>query len=257
MQVKCKKNAILAIALVAAVFTGTIAAQTFYLIWIQTPFEPVNYSWQQPWEVKEMVDFIEATLTLEGCGYEGQSHDAELVIKNVATTPNLYAVDFDYLCKWFVDETHQENIFAGLYEGLGLAPGENVTYTKIWIPTVVGVGSIKLNIIDIIWKLPEPITWTKTITGKGASGTTWQISDFQVTGGSMSVTESGTVSFTCEAKGQTITLNYELKIVELGLLVGSGTKQIGSGMVMPFSHDFDPLLDGGTYTMELNVISVT
>jgi hypothetical protein len=254
LQVKCKKNAILAIALVAAVFTATIAAQTFYLIWIQTPFVPTNYSWEEPWEIKEMVDFVEATLTLEGCGYEGQSHDAELVIKNVATTPDQYVTEFDYLCKWFVDDTHQENIFAGTYTGDPMSPGENVAYTRVWVPTIIGIGSMKMQIIDIEWAVPEPITWTTEFIDN--SENTIQIRNFVVTGASVSIAEPGTASFELNNKGGSqVTITYTLEIVELSKTIATVTGLVvpGGDDWYPYSHDFDALMAGGAYTMRLTV----
>jgi len=255
LQVKCKKNAILAIALVTAVFTATIAAQTFYLIWIQTPFVPTNYSWEEPWEIKEMVDFIEATLTVEGCGYEGQSHDAELVIKNVATTPDQYATAFDYLCKWFVDETHQETLFVGAYSGEPMSPGENVTYTMVWTPTVIGAGVMKMNVIDIAWLIPEAITWQYDVVDD--TGGKISVTNFEVTGASVNVIEDGTVTFTIKnTQSSAITIGYTVKIVELAQTIGellAPGELLAGGASQIYNHDFGALANPGTYTMELTV----
>lgn len=252
---KSKKRLILGILAVAAIFSAGALANTFYLIWNQTPFEPTNYSWEEFWETKEMIDFIEATLVLTGCGFEGQSHDAELVIKNVAGTPDQYATAFDYLCKFYVDETHQENIFAGTYTGDPMAPGENVTYTDVWVPTVIGMGSIKMNVIDIVWVIPEPITWQYDVVDE-TSGKI-EVTNFAVTGASVNVIEDGTVTFTItNIDASAITIGYTVKIVELAQTVGellAPGEYLAAGSSKVYSHDFGALANPGTYTMQLTV----
>ncbi len=93
---KSKKKIALGAVFAVAVFMAGALAQSFFFIFNETPFKPTNYSWQQPWEVKEMIDFVDAQLTLTGCAYEGQSHDVELVLTNVATVSNYYLLAFDY-----------------------------------------------------------------------------------------------------------------------------------------------------------------
>jgi len=202
-----------------------------------------------------MIDFVEATLTLEGCGYEGQSHNADLVIKNVATTPDQYCIEFDYLCKWFVDETNQETLFAGAYSGDPMAPGDNVTYSMVWTPTIIGVGVFKMNVIDIVWVMPEPITWTTDIVNNVPSKV--EVLNFLVTGASKTYAESGTANFDIHnvAAGAE-TISYVVEIVELSQTVGSATGEvIPMGETRSYSHDFDPLTVSGSYTMRITVNS--
>lgn len=252
MQKKLKIGLIT--ALIAVLAVSAVAAQGFHLIWNEVPFEPNNYSWQEPWEVHEMVDFVDAQLTITGCSYEGQNHNIELVITNVANTPDYYLLAFTYSAKWYVDETNQENIITGTYSGDPLAVGDFVTYTDAWIPTVIGVGVVKLNIIDIVWAQSEPITWTTEVVNPEPD--TIEVSDFNVIGATKSYVESGTVSFTLmynvagsRARG------YKVEIVELSVIIGEQSDITLVGNVpQTFTIPFDVLTIGGDFTMRLTVI---
>jgi len=252
--VKNKKQLILAIALVAAVFMAGALAQSFFFIFNETPLSPNVYNWEASWEVKEMVDFVDAQLTLSGCGYEGQNHIIELVLTNVATVADYYLTAFTYSAKWYVDEANQENIIAGAYTGDPLGVDESVLYTGEWIPTKIGVGVVKLNVIDIVWSQSEPITWTTEFIDN--SDNTIQIRNFVVTGASMSIAEPGTASFELNNKGGSIvTITYTLEIVELSKTIATvtGLSVPGGADWYPYSHDFDALMAGGAYTMRLTV----
>jgi hypothetical protein len=254
LQVKGKKKLILGIALVVAVFMAGALAQTFFFIFNETPFSPNQYNWQAPFEIKEMVDFVDAQLTLTGCGYEGQNHIVELVLTNVATVADYYLTAFTYSAKWYVDEANQENIIAGTYTGEPLASGESVTYTGEWIPTKIGVGVVKLNVIDIIWSQSEPITWTTEYIDN--TDKIIQIRNFVVTGASVSIAEPGTVSFELNNKGGSqVTIQYTLEIVELSKTIATvtGLTVPGGDTWYPYSHGFDALMAGGAYTMRLTV----
>jgi hypothetical protein len=239
--------------LVVAVFMAGALAQSFFFIFNETPFSPNQYNWQEPWEVKEMIDFVDAQLTLTGCAYEGQSHDFELVLTNVATVSNYYLSAFDYSAKWYIDESHQESIIAGTYSGDLLGIGESVTYTGVWVPTLIGTGVIKMSVIDIEWEYPKPITWETDIVNNVPTKVT--VLNFVVTGASKTFVESGTVTFDIRnvAAGSE-TISYAVKIVELNKIVGTATGQIiPVGETRNYSHDFDALSVPGTYTMRITV----
>jgi len=252
---KMLKKLILGIALFAALFVTVVGAQTFYFIFIETPFSPNNYSWSEPWQVNEMIDFVDAQLTLTGCAYEGQSHDVELVLTNVATSSDYYLTDFDYSAKWYIDETHQENIIAGTYTGEPLAVGESVSYTDVWTPTIIGVGDIKMNVIDIVWGQGELITWTTEVVDESGQPSAYDVTDFVVTGASLSKIESGVVSFTIyNTVDAERGISFNVKIVELDQTVADETNARLTGLdYTDFSYNFDALEDGGAYTMRLTV----
>lgn len=241
--------------LIALGFLIGALAPSFFFIFNETPFDPNQYNWETPWEVKEMVDFVDAQLTLTGCGYEGQSHDVELVLTNGATVSDYFLLAFDYSAKWYVDETHQENIMVGTYTGDALGVGESVTYIGVWSPTMIGVGVIKLNVIDIGWAQSEPITWQFDVINNVPSKV--EALNFIVTGASKTYAESGTVSFDLRnVAGGAETISYVVKIVELSQVVGTATGQvIPMGATVNYSHDFDALAVPGTYTMQLTINS--
>jgi len=217
---------------------------------------PTNYSWQEPWEVKEMIDFIDAQLTLTGCAYEGQSHDVQLVLTNVATVSDYYLVAFDYSAKWYVDETHQENIIAGTYAGDPLAISESVTYTDVWVPTVIGVGVVKLNIIDIVWGQPEAITWTKDQAILGPDNSLVEFSGYAITGATVSLIEPGNVAFSVKNKDSinAIDYDYKVEIVELSIIIAEGYEPSHQpNAVINYNFDFDALPSGGLLTMFVTI----
>lgn len=253
--IKSKKKLILGAVLIVAVFMTGALAQRFFLIFNEMPFTPDNYSWEEPWEVKEMIDFIDAQLTLNGCAYEGQSHDVELVLTNVATISNYYLLAFDYSAKWYVDETHQESIIAGTYAGDPLGIGENVTYTGVWVPTVIGVGVVKMNVVDIDWGQPEAITWTtdKKILGSHISDVEFSV--YAVTGATVSLIEPGNVAFKIRNKSSYDVLDYDYKIeiVEMAIIIADGYETLTSGKETSYSFNFEALPSGGALTMLITI----
>lgn len=240
MRTKLK---IVSIVLLAALLTVSIvAANTFYFIWIETPFEPNVYNWNEPWQVKEMVDFVEATLTLTGCSYQGQSHDVELIITNVANSPNFYLMSFSYLATWYVDAEHQETIIAGSYTDDPLAIDSFVTYLDTWIPTLIGDGEIQLDIIDIAWARSETITWTTVINNQNLGYC--EISSFVIEGATKTFLETGTAVIYFTATGP---LNFDLTIPEIGTQHFEGITE------SPFTYEFGPLTIGGDLTATLTI----
>lgn len=248
---KAIKTALVSIVIIALALSLASAA-TFYFNWIETPFDPTNYHWQELWEVKEMVDFMEATLTITGCAYQGQSHNINLEIKNVATVSNYYALSFDYFATWYVDEENQEPIISGVYSG-ALGVGESIIDTVIdWQPSVIGAGFVKMNIIDIKWHQGEPITWITEVIDN--TGGVIEVSDFEVSCILSGLT--GTVSFGLRNTNEdgTWLTDYKVEIVELSQIIAevTGIELIGGKSATPFSHDF--IADtGGILTMQITV----
>ncbi|MDH5790038.1 MAG: hypothetical protein OEZ27_05545, partial [Nitrospinota bacterium] len=210
------------VATVAALLiVSAVAANTFYFHWVEVPFAPNNYHWSEPWTVYQMVDFLDAQLTITGCAYQGQTHDVELIITNVATIPDYYATSFAYTANWYVDETHQEVIIQGAYSG-GLGVGETMVDTTTFQPSMIGAGDVKMDIIDIVWVQSEPITWTtEIIDNAGVIPESIDIKDFIITGASLSKAEAGTVSFTIEKiVSPQYRISFNVEIVELFQTVG-------------------------------------
>ncbi len=242
--------------LVAVVFMAGALAQSFFLIFNETPFSPTNYSWEEPWEVKEMLDFVDAQLTLTGCAYEGQSHDVELVLTNVATVSDYYLLAFDYSAKWYVSETQQENIIAGAYAGDPLGIGESVTYTGVWVPTVIGVGVIKMNVIDILWGQPQAITWAQDQAILGPKNSWVEFLGYAITGATVSLIEPGNVVFTVKNKDSINPLPYDVKVevVELAITVAEVLgESLPANQQKAYSFDFDALPSGGALTMLVTI----
>jgi hypothetical protein len=242
--------------LIAVLAVSAVAANTFYFIWIETPFEPNNYHWSESWEVKEMVDFLDAQLTITGCAYQGQPHDVELIITNVATIADYYALSFAYTVNWWIDETHNEVIIQGLYDG-ALGIGETFTDTTVFQPSIIGIGEVKMDIIDIVWAISKPITWTTEIvdeTGIMGAGN-FEVTEFTVTGASMSNSEPGVVSITIQnyhyptERG----ISFNVEIVELSQTVGAEVDGRLPETYTDFTYNFAALANGGAYTMRLTI----
>lgn len=250
-----KKLKIGIIALAAILIVSAVVAQGFHLIWNQIPFEPSNYSWEEPWEVHEMVDFVDAKLTITGCSYEGQDHDLELIITNVANTPDYYLTSFSYLAKWYVDEANQEPIMAGAYTGDPLAVDSFVTYVDTWVPTIIGAGFVKMNIIDIVWAQSEPITWT-TEWIDNINGPTWDITDFAVTGATKTYMDGSvafTITLTSSGPYDTCFKVEIIKDATVIQLVGEETITFNIQEPQSFEYNFDGVTESGAYTMRLTL----
>jgi hypothetical protein len=257
MQRKLKIGLI--ITLVALLMTSAVLANTFYFHWIETPFNPTNYHWSQPWEVKEMVDFLEAQLTITGCAYQGQVHNVDLIITNVATISDYYALSFAYTALWYVDATHQEVIIQGAYSG-ALGIGETMTDTKSWQPSIVGAGEVKLDIIDIDWQKSELITWTKNSRILGDSNHYLQFSNYVITGATRSIIESGNVVFRITNMDTTSdhTFSYKVEVVELSITIAQASNIIVTATgYKDYSFNFAPLLSGGGLTMLVTITLVS
>jgi len=256
MQKKLKIGLI--VTLLALLTTSGVLANTFYFHWIETPFSPNNYHWSEPWEVKEMVDFLEATLTITGCAYQGQVHNVELAIKNGATVSDYYALSFAYTALWYVDATHQEVIIQGAYSG-ALGIGETMTDTTTWQPSIVGVGEVKLDIIDIDWQKSELITWTKNSQILGDPNHYLTLANYVITGATKSIIESGNVAFriTNVDNMSEHKFSYKVEVVELSITIAQASNIIvSSSGYKDYSFNFDPLLSGGELTMLVTITLV-
>lgn len=252
---KNKKKLAIAAILIAAVFMTGVLAQTFFLIFNQTPYSPSEYSWQQSWQVFEKVDFVEATLTLTGSGYAGDPHDAELILKNIATDPNYAIMDMDYQADWVIG-ADSELIIGGLYSD-GLLVGETVTYTGTFTPTIIGAGNVEMSVTNIVWVEPEPITWTKDATVTGPYPSDIKVENFEITGATMSLIESGAVSFRINNINsyEPITCNYKVEVVELAITIAQGSDVIQPMAGKDYSFNIDPLPSGGALTLLISVVT--
>lgn len=240
------KKAILAVALVAALIIGATAT-TFYFHWIQTPYFPSEYSWQAPWEVKAKVDFVEATLTLTGSSYESDPHDVELVIKNVATEPNYVVLSMDYQAVWTVG-ADSEVIIGGTYSG-ALIVGENVSYTSVFTPALIGIGNVEMSITNIAWVESQPIAWTTEIVSLEPN----EVTDFIIIGATRTH-EAGTVTFTItQTTHPTIKIDYKVEIVGVTVIADVLDTVFANGVPQTFTFDIDPLTVGGAQIMRLTL----
>ena len=249
---KTKTKVALGVILVAAVFTMGALAQTFFFIFNLTTYFPSGYDWQEPWEVKERVDFVEAMLSIAGPGYEGESHNVELTLKNVATESNYVITDMDYQANWTVG-TDSEVIIEGSYSG-ALLVGENVTYSGSFTPTLVGAGNVEMFVSNIVWVESDPITWTTDTVITGYTGPSVSIESFEITGATMSKIESGIVSFRIKAPHTAVArYTYNVTIVELDLTIAEGSVDSIAVDYIDYSFTFDPLEAGGAYIMQISV----
>lgn len=251
------KNKKLALAVIlSAVLTASVFAATFHFIFQQTPYYPSQYNWTAPWEVKQKTDYVEAWLNITGSGYEGDLHSVELIIKNVAPVPNYAIIGLTYNATWNVG-AESEVIIDGLYSG-GLVAGENMTITGVFSPTLVGAGTINMDITEMQWAETESITWTLD-TYEEASNKV-QISNFAVYGCSKTYVETGTVNFTLtwiDAMASYGYASYKLEIVELGQVVAEETDiYLSKQIPVDFSVPFGPLTQGGLLTMKLSVHNI-
>lgn len=247
-----KKTAILAAALVSALIIS-VAAASLDFIFNQTPYYPGEYSWTAPWEVKQKVEFVEATLTVTGSSYEGDSHNAELILKNVATEPDYVITDMAYSASWNVG-AESEVIIGGTFSG-ALLVGEIVTYTGVFTPIIVGIGNVEMSVINIVWVESEPITWTKDTTITHSKASDLEILSFTITGATMSYTEPGTVAFKIKNKSsyENISLRYKVEIVEAGITVAEASDTVNSMNEKSYSFNFDPVPIGGSLTMLITI----
>lgn len=250
LALKTKKKFAIGAILVAIVFTVGALAQSFFFIFNLTAYFPTQYDWQEPWEIKERVDFVEATLNITGPGYEGESHNVELTLKNVATESNYVITDMDYAANWTVG-TDSEVIIEGSYSG-ALLVGENVTYSGSFTPTLVGAGNVEMFVSNIVWVESDPITWTTDTVITGTTGLS--IESFEITGATMSKIESGVVSFRINAPMVDIAkYDYKVEVVELNLTIAEGSVSSITVDYIDYSFTFDPLEAGGAYTMQISV----
>lgn len=241
--------------LIAALLAMTtiVAAQTFYFVFNQTVYKPSEYSWSELWEVKEKIDFVEALLTLTGPGYEGEPHDVELVIKNVATESNYVITNLDYQADWTVG-AGTEVIIGGSYSG-ALAVNETVTYAGTFTPAIIGTGNLGMHITNIIWAKSESIIWIKDTSITGPYSSDVSVMNFEITGATMSVTEPGTVSFTIKENSgiNTVNCDYKVEIVEASITISEDSDSVPASGYKDYSFDFDPVPIGGDLTMLITI----
>lgn len=231
------------IALVALLTVSAVAANTFYFHFTQTPYFPGNYNWMDDWTVKEVIDFVEADLTLTGSGYQYDPHDYVLILENVATEPNYVITSMDYSATWVVGGD-SEDIVTGTYSG-GLLIGKTAKYAGTFTPMIFGEGKVHMDITEIVWAVGEPITWTKDTE----SHTYLTIEDYEITGATISMFEPGSVAFTISCTSAMV-FDLKVEIVEPGIIIAEQTEiNIIYGETLVFNFDFDPVPSSGDLTM--------
>lgn len=216
--------------------------QTFNLIFNSKKYEPNKYSWEEPWVVQQVVDFIEATLVINGSGYQGEVHDFVLTLKSVAPDVQLYILsNMGYKTLWKVGDVN-ETIVSGSYSGI-LKVGENVTYAGTFEPSIYGEGNILMNINNIVWIEAEPITWTAKVVNTFSEYVT--VTSFTIEGAGYTYIEAGTAVATFS--GASLYVYFDLTIPEVGTL--SFRRLVSE----EFRYDFDALTVGGAKVATLTV----
>lgn len=242
------KLGLIALALVAAITLASAAS--FYFIFNQTSFEPDQYTWEEPWTVSELVDFVEATFDVTGSGYAGQTHNYDLTFKNVATEPNFILLSCDYEAKFIVG-VDEEVLVSGSHSSPILYLNEEVLYQGTLAPSLFGVGNVQMAISNILWGVDEAITWTtnevNSYDGKLA------ISAFTVTGASKTY-ETGQVDFTLTATDLSGTIvSFTVEVVELSQVIHTETDYtLVKDVPEAFSYSFQ-CENGGSLTMQLTI----
>lgn len=156
-----KNVVVMSSIIIAALLVGYTTAQTFNFIFNPTRYAPNKYSWLEPWEVHQTVDFISATLVVNGSGYQGENHVFTLTFLNIAPDADSYVLtSFNYQVLWKV-VTVNETLTSGSYSG-ALLVGSNVKYTGSFTPSIYGSGNILMTVTNIVWVEKAPITWTVT-----------------------------------------------------------------------------------------------
>jgi hypothetical protein len=250
-----KRTKLLIMALILSLLIlGSVFATTFYFIFNQTPYKPTNYQWTEPWEVKQKVDFVEATLTLTGTGYKDEPHDVELALKNVATIPNYVILSMDYSATWNVGVESEVIIAGSTTEPLFV--GGTTTVYGTFAPTLVGIGEVEMGVSNIQWVESETITWTtKVIDPEG--GSYISVTNFAVFGASKTY-QAGTANFTLTwiaGIGANGFISYKLEVPELSLLLKQELdiyleKYIPKQFSVPFT-----MTSGGSLTMQLTLFN--
>jgi len=238
-----------AVLLAIIAILSVVAAQTFYFVFNQTPYYPSNYEWTAPWEVKQKVDFAEATLIITGCGYQNEPHDVELTIKNVATEPNYAIISVNYEAVW----NGETIIFGTSTEPLEV--GESTIILGEFTPVSYGSKDVTVTLSDIQWVETESITWQTKSSVELPNKVS--INSFSVSGASKTYVEAGNSQFQLEWIDATSGYGFcswKLEVVELGLLIGQ-EKDVRLDKHLPkdFNVSFDPLTQGGLLTMKLTI----
>lgn len=231
-------------------FAGLGLAQTFNFIFNQTSFEPDNYIWSESWTVTELVDFVEVTLEVTGSGYQSQTHDYDLTIKNVASELDYILLSCDYEAKFIVG-VDEEVLVSGSHVDPILYVGESVTYSGSFAPSLFGSGDIQMSITNALWGRDEAITWSTDIENPYTSKLT--ITGFAISGASKTY-EQGSADWTMTATDVSATIvSFELRIVETDEIVHTETDYVLVKDVPEVFQYLFELTEGGSLTMKLTI----
>jgi len=206
--------------------------------------------WSEPWTVTELVDFVEVTLEVSGSAYQGQSHDYNLTIKNVATESDYILLSCDYEAKFIVG-VDEESLISGTHNDPILYVNDEVLYQGTFAPSLNGSGNVQMTLTNILWGRDEPITWSTDIENPYTSKLT--IAGFAITGASKTY-EQGSANWTMTATDVSATIvSFEIRIVETGEIIHTETDYV---LVKDVAEDFGylfELAEGGSLTMKLTI----
>lgn len=247
-----KKKLIALVLLTSLASAGLgMAISTFYFNFTKTDFKPDQYSWKEPWTVTQLVDFVQVTLDVVGSGYEGQTHNYEFTLKNVASEPNYILLSCNYTVKFKIG-TSEETLIQGFHNNPLLYVNNSKTYSGTFAPTLYGTGNISCSINNILWGVNELITWT-TQTINPYTGNL-QVSPALAVTGATKTYENGTVTFSLKSTDLSTTIvTFTVKVVELNQIVAKETNYVlTKDVTTPFSYKFQ-CAKGGSLTMLLNI----
>jgi hypothetical protein len=243
---------LLTVGLLAMLLIGGALAASFYFNFHQVPYNPSKYSWTAPWQVHQLVDFVEATLDLTGSGYESDPHQFSLALKNIAPDSSYVLTNMAYSATWN-NGSASETIASGVYNG-ALIVGNNVTYVGLFTPTLVGIGNVNMTLSSIIWAQTAPITWTTSLVD-ATGGTVFVVTNFGVTGAAKTYLP-GTTTFTISNEHGSAYeyVSFKLEAPELGNLLINQTVDVYLNKAVPVTFNVPfTVTTGGSLTMRLTL----
>lgn len=253
---KTNHNKLAALGLLVLLSFAAIGfAQTFNFLFNRTDFMPDQYGWETPWTVTELVDFVEVTLVIAGSGYEGQTHEYDLTLKNVASESDYIFLSCDYAVTFEVG-IESEILVSGTHDTPILYVGESILYEGTFAPTLFGAGNVKMSLTSILWGKDESISWSTKIDNQPPTGKLIT-TGFSVTGASKTY-EKGTTAFTLTANDLSATfVSFTLKVEKDGIPILTLAEEISYELTkdvgIPFEYIFT-CTEGGALTMVLDIV---
>jgi len=205
--------------------------------------------------VTQLVDFVEVTLDVTGSGYEGQTHDYDITIKNVASEPDYILLSCDYEVKFIVG-IDEESLIAGNHNDPLLYVGEEQSYIGTFAPSLVGVGNIEVSMTNAAWGRDASIVWTTNVINPWGPTNPLTVSNPVLTGASKTY-EDGNVAFTLtELSNSAHWIDFTVKVYDGATLIQTIAEVFNAEMThdvpIPFDYDF-VCTSGGSLTMEIEI----